>query len=315
MKARSVVAMAALPLLACTTVIQVGATPVEIADAGDGGARPPDASTGCVELAVGPSSRTIQHAGLTRRYEVVRSANTPSCGKLQALFGFHALGSNATTEGQRGEIVLERMAPTEAIGVFINGAENARGQTGWGCAGCDEFEAADDIGLVRAIIAELGIDPSRSVALGADIGGSFVHRLVAELPLAAGAVIGGTLGSAVDNANANTIVRPTAKAPAAMFLQHGADDPVFPFGGGRGERGPFVSSFADATTFWRRANGCFDEEPKVVTTSLSSTQHVECNGFPIWSTRWTGAKHVPPDSDPENPDIGLRAIVDRLLAR
>ena len=161
-------------------------------------------------------------------------------------------------------------------------------------------------------MAELGLDPARLSAFGRDVGGSFVHRLAAELPLTAGAVFAGTLGTTSPGGGA-AVARPVAVAPVTMILAHGDNDAVFPVDGGLGTRGEEVTSFDLAFAFWRAASGCTGT-PIENATVQSRTGKVACNGVTVMATRWRDAKHIIPDSDPENPELAVTAIIERLLA-
>ena len=308
--------------MACGSVISLGSAPDDggaatrdvgaTTDAGGGGeAGETGAPFGCVDLPIGRSVRVLTHASKKRTFQVTRAASVDTCAKMPAIFVFHGFNGTTAENGDRRDVIEAAAARASALVIAAEGATDANGISGWSCSGCSSFAANDDVGLVRAIVAELGLDPARLSAVGVDVGGSFVHRLAAELPLAAGAVFGGVLGVGPSD---GALTRPVASRPVTMILLHGGEDLVFPFDGGRGARGENVTSFAEAASFWRVASGC-SSAPVITTTALSTSQRIACNGIEVRITRWPSAKHQVPDFDPDNPDVALGAIVDRLLAQ
>lgn len=301
--------------MACGSVIPLGGAPDDGAaatsDGGGEGGSETGTPVGCLDLPVGRSVRTLTHASKTRTYQVTRTAGIDTCAKMPAIFAFHGL-NGTTAENSDRRAVMEAAAERASVLVIAPaGATDASGITGWSCSGCTSYAANDDVGFVRAIITELGLDTARLSAAGHDVGGSFVHRLAAELPLAAGAVFSGVLGVGPPG---GPITRPVASQPVTMILVHGDADAVFPFVGGLGTRGETVTSFPEAASFWRVASGC-SSSPVITTTALSASQRIGCNGIEVRLTRWPGAKHLVPDLDPDNPDVAFRAIVERLLAQ
>ncbi len=293
---------------ACVTVIPLGAVEAE-ADAGDAGA-PADAKVeggpSCRDLPAGTSTRTTKHAGLDRTYTVVRPAGVDPCAPVAALLAFHDEGSMGELDSERSAIVTATAARAGALAISIVGSVGPRGTSGWSCAGCRGLETADDVGLVRAIVAELGIDRRRSALMGVGVGGSFVHRLLADLPFRA-------LGTAPGSTGSPSPPRPVAEvAPVSIVLEHGELDPVFPYVGGIGNRGDSVTSFPDAVTFWKEAGGCKGPPDERVTMRTSS-QTFSCNGVEVIAVKWLGEKHAIPDGDPDDPRLSLAAIVERLL--
>jgi len=233
---------------------------------------------------------------------------------VPAIFAFHASGSSAETDAPRRDVVVAAAARAGALTVLIQGSTGSGGKTGWGCSGCSDFEAADDVGLVRAIALELSIDLTRSSAIGADSGGSFVHRAVAEVPLAAGAVFGGALGTAPDGTK-SSLARPIARGPATLILEHGEDDDVIPYAGGKAANGRAFTPFVDAVSFWHQANGCDTSAPTTQMTPRTATETYDCAGRQVIAVRWVSTGHAIPDVDPDNAVVGFAAVVDRLLAR
>lgn len=306
-------------LTGCSTVIPLGGAADQPApDAGTGG---PDAGAEggsavdaprCRDLAVGNVTHSLTHAGRVRKYQVIRSASVDTCTKMRAVFAFHALDSGSTSDSARRLLIAAAADRAGALSIFVEGAASTNGQTGWSCAGCAAFAGSDDVGLVRRIVNDIGLDPRRLTAVGVDQGGSFVHRLAAELPLAGAFVLSGAL---VETAGGDvaSVVRPTPTAPVTIVLEHGELDPVFPIDGGTGNRGEAMSPFAEAVSFWQAASGCANA-PIVAMTAATTSTTLACQAASVLSVRWKSAKHAVPDTDPDDSQLAFTAVLDRLLA-
>lgn len=328
MKRLVALALLAMPgalAASCTTEIWLGGSALDAGadvatsdastDASTDASARVDASLLCVDVPVGTSMRSLSHAGRVRNYQVVRGEGVDPCQKNQAVFMFHGFDNVGSLVGSKQMVVIAAAARAKALVVAMEGSADTAGRLSWGCAGCAGFQDADDVGFVRAVVQDLRLDPARISAFGADTGGAFVHRLAGELPLAAGLVSQGFLGSD-SSGNSASIVRPTpTTVPVTMFIQHGEKDPVFPFGGGVGTRGDAVTSFDEAVAFWRTANGC-SSGPTVTSTAATVVERSVCGAVEIVSVNWREGGHGVrlPEDDPDNPSISFTATVDRLLA-
>jgi polyhydroxybutyrate depolymerase len=118
---------------------------------------------------------------------------------------------------------------------------------------------ADDVGFVRAVIAQLearlDVDASRVYAAGFSNGAMMSYRLGAELSdrLAAIAVVEGTIGARGPDGSMLKI--PDPAGPIPVIIIHGKQDMNLPYDGGQGLQ-QYVLSVADAVRFWTAADIC-----------------------------------------------------------
>ncbi len=120
----------------------------------------------------------------------------------------------------------------------------------------ERWQAADDLGFLRALIDRLAadglVDPARIYLAGAGDGGAMALRLLCEAPgraagAAGAAIISMTLPEGLD-------CREGAAVP--LLLVNGTADPVVPFAGGHAEGvGPVLPAAGTAARLARR-NGC-----------------------------------------------------------
>lgn len=305
MRLPSFVASIVVGLTGCATDITLGGRVVD--------ASAPDGSTGdagCT-LTQGTNARTTLHAGRERSFEVLAPAGIDPCTVRAALFLFHGERNAADPARDKIARVVDAASRAGMLAIFPRGTVNAAGRESWACAGCDAaLEAVDDVGFVRSIVTQLALDPRRVAAVGVDVGGSFVHRLAAELPLAAGVVRGGSVGAA-SSGGAGSVVLPKAPAaPVTMILHHGDADVPFPFAGGQAPSGgPYRTSFAESVEFWRAAGSCTPLDRR--TTAQTDVGRAACQGgASLVAVQWLGSGNKPPEEDPENPDASFQTAID-----
>jgi polyhydroxybutyrate depolymerase len=114
---------------------------------------------------------------------------------------------------------------------------------------------ADDVGFIRALIAELQrvhhVDPKRVYATGISNGGFFSNRLACDLTdkLAAIAAVAATMPESLV-----PVCKPSA--PISVMFMHGSKDPLVHINGDPvlRDRGVAVS-LAQAEEFWRKWDG------------------------------------------------------------
>lgn len=240
--------------------------PDEPASTGDGG------STGepivCPPAALAAGDHTIQvlHAGLKRTAVV----HIPASVDLQALaplvLNFHGLTSNAEQQ-----VSFSGMNPkADAAGFIVVYPDGV--QSSWNagaCCGAAIDQQIDDVGFVRALVAQLSntlcIDERRIYATGFSNGGFMSHRLACE---AADLVAAVAPVSAVNGMDSCTPSRPV---PVMMF--NGTLDPLVAYNGS----GPFDSAeqtFID----WGTRDICGDApKPGKSSGAASCVQHELCD--------------------------------------
>ncbi len=114
---------------------------------------------------------------------------------------------------------------------------------------------ADDVGFIRALIAELQrthhTDPKRTYAAGISNGGFFSNRLACDLTgeLAAIAAVAATMPDTLP-----PLCKPSA--PISVLFMHGSKDPIVHIDGGPilRNRGAAIA-LAQASEFWRKWDG------------------------------------------------------------
>jgi len=114
---------------------------------------------------------------------------------------------------------------------------------------------ADDVGFIRALIAELqsthNTDPKRTYATGISNGGFFSNRLACDLTdkLAAIAAVAATMPETLV-----PVCKPSA--PISVMFIHGSKDPLVHIDGGPVLRDRGVAtSLVEAAAFWRKWDG------------------------------------------------------------
>jgi polyhydroxybutyrate depolymerase len=178
------------------------------------------------------------------------------------------------------------------------------------CCGVAARDQVDDVGFIKAMVAEISrsapIDPARVFATGISNGALLTYRLACETTLfAAIAPVAGTM--------INPCVAP---APLSVLQIHGKDDRTIPYAGGPGRRdnagdgslpvkidGPAVEAL-NAT--WRKIDDC--PKPTVTTAGSVTTTLARCpGGRTVELIAIDGAGHQWPGSDGPGP------IASRLL--
>lgn len=211
----------------------------------------------------------IEVGGQERRYGVV----DPTDGRapVPLLIALHGGGGN-------GRIMLEStgfdaLAAREGFIVVVpEGSGRREGMGTWNGGGCCNYasrEDIDDVGFIRAVIAEVKrtyrVDASRIYVAGLSNGGMLTHRVAMALSneiAAAATVVAAQFGD-----------EPRAAGPVPMLIMNGLEDSVVPFEGGispmrlvaRSQSKPFMPAPYQAE-YWVAADGCTGE-PSVEETA------------------------------------------------
>ncbi|MBL8837899.1 MAG: polyhydroxybutyrate depolymerase [Alphaproteobacteria bacterium] len=233
--------------------------------------------------------RSLPHGGIERSYVVHLPAAPPAEGPLALVVVLHGGGGNADNIARQSGFNAESDRHGFIV-AYPNGTDrrrpllNARGRPGlltWNAGLCCGFameNRIDDVGFVRAMIAELGgaypIDRRRIFAAGMSNGGMMAYRLACEASdlFAAVGVVAGAL----------TVRACTPAAPVSLIHIHGAADENVPIGGGVGRRSPTRTSYPALTASiaaWVDANRC--TQPPRQTRAPSGVQtleYLDCRG-------------------------------------
>jgi polyhydroxybutyrate depolymerase len=192
----------------------------------------------------------IEHEGKTRGMIIHVPADYDSAKSYPVVFGFHGAGGPMEGFHRRLSPLVER---GEIISVSPQGlGENPRGVTGFNAFPRCTLTKADDVGLVKKVVAYLqksaSIDNSRCYATGGSNGGIFCYRLALETDLFA----------AIAPLRAGMLHRhplPEARPHLSIFHAHGTEDEALPFEGGRAARDEVFHSARQTLALWAKNHG------------------------------------------------------------
>ncbi|BBZ45845.1 extracellular catalytic domain type 1 short-chain-length polyhydroxyalkanoate depolymerase [Mycobacterium parmense] len=146
-------------------------------------------------------------------------------------------------------------------------AWNVDGET---CCGRSGREGVDDVGFIRAAVADVaenvGIDPARIYASGMSNGGimSYTLACTTDIFAAIGPVAGTQLNSCA------------SPRPTSVMAVHGTTDRLVPYAGGQGFSVINGPSIPDVNAFWRNVDRC--GAPTDTTSGRVTTSTAACPG-------------------------------------
>lgn len=204
----------------------------------------PSAAAGRPRTPSGDQQRSVAVDGTTRTYLLHLPGSRQAGSPLPLVLVFHGGGSHAWNMPRFTQ--FDKLADERGFAVVYPEGINKHWSDGRG------LSPADDVGFVRAVIAELersqNIDPKRVYATGISNGGFFSQRLACDLAdeIAAVASVAATMPDVLVPA-----CKP-ARPISVMFIQ-GTTDPLVPIAGGPIARthGNCIS-LAAASSFWRK---------------------------------------------------------------
>ncbi|MFK7986640.1 MAG: PHB depolymerase family esterase [Sandaracinaceae bacterium] len=235
-------------------------------DAGPVDAGPIDAGgAACVpSLAPGDSTRTVSFGGATRSFLVhVPVGHGPEAAAL--VIDLHGFTENPDRQDGRSGM---RAAADRGGFVVVQPEGVSASWNGGACCGSAARDDLDDVGLMRAIVADVSavscIDPDRVFATGMSNGGFLAHRIACEAAdlFAAIAPVAGVMGIDLDDC--------TPSRPISVFHTHGRNDLVVPYSGNGFISYPSVEATMDR---WVALNGC----------TSSSTEDIESAECETWT--------------------------------
>ncbi|OBG34253.1 polyhydroxybutyrate depolymerase [Mycobacterium alsense] len=215
----------------------------------------------------GTSVHHIKVGGLDRSYRLYKPAGVPASAPLVVMM--HGVSGSAR-EAER-DYHWDGLADTAKFFVAypdgLNHAWNVDGET---CCGRSGREGVDDIGFIRAVVADIarnaGIDAGRVYATGMSNGGIMSYTLACstEVFAAIGPVAGTQLNAC------------PAPRPASVMHIHGTADRLVPYGGGPGYSVINGPSAPDVNAFWRNVDRC--GAPSTTTDGPVTTSTAGCAG-------------------------------------
>ncbi len=204
---------------------------------------------------------TLLHGGLQRAYTVVVPAAPPAAAPPPMVLAFHGGGGNMQHMARDALYGLVEQAQASGwVVVFPNGYSRLPGGqlATWNaglCCGAARDRGVDDVGFVRAVVADVQrrvpVDARRLFATGMSNGGMMSYRLACEAAdlFRAVAAVAGTDGS------------PSCQPvrPVSVLHIHARDDDRVLFNGGSGVSSATHADFVsvpDTLDRWARLNRC-----------------------------------------------------------
>lgn len=248
----------------------------------------------------GDTTYSLTHDGIERTYVLHVPSSYDGKSAVPLVLDFHGGGGNANTE-----MTTSKFSGLADRKGFIVAYPNGNGRlqdklltwNGGTCCGYAAKDQIDDVGFVRAVIAEIQskykIDSKRIYAAGLSNGAIFSYRLACDASdiFAAIAPVSGTLNDPQCQPN-NTV---------SVIHFHGTDDAHVPYKGGYGPDSLVDVDFAsvkDSIDFWLNVDQC-EKTPQ--TESFQDIQHdmySNCaNGTNVELYTIVGGKHAWPGSD------------------
>ncbi len=248
----------------------------------------------------GETTRILTHDEIERSYILYIPPSLNSTQPASVVLAFHGGGSNAENAIRMTDF-NSRADEEGFIVVYPNGTGRLEDKiltwNGGTCCGYAQENNVDDVGFVRAIIADLqtiaSLDTKRIYATGISNGAIMSYRLACKASdiFAAVAPVAGTLNYA----------QCQPEEPISIIHFHGTEDGHVPYTGGAGPDSiagiPFAS-VKDSLDFWLNFNQC-PSSPQ--TNSFDDIQHdmyTNCiNGTEVQLYTVIGGKHAWPGSD------------------
>lgn len=254
-------------------------------------------------LPVGDSEHTLTYAGVERSYVLHIPPGYNASQPTALVMAFHGITLNAR-EMMRISGFNAQADAAGFIVVYPNASGEQMSWNGGGCCGEAARNNVDDVGFVRAVIADLStfldIDPKRIYATGFSNGAILTYRLGCEMADQIAAIGPVSATQALEDMQA---CRPARPLPVIHF--HGTDDEPNPYNGGITPGGVQFISVNDQISFWVAANGCPLEAQQTVSGSIIHNTYSPCQGgASVELYTITGGKHAWPGGEAVNLRMG-----------
>lgn len=276
-------------------------------------------------------SRTLERPEGLRNYLVMQPASAAS-GVRPLVILLHGHGGSA--EFMLGQVpILGYTAPAwrllaEREGFMLiapNGVDGGDGNSAWNDCRADATSnsTADDVGFISALIdraiMEHHADPKRIYVFGHSNGGGLAYRLGIELGPRLAAI-----GVQSMLMPAHSSCKPAAY-PLPVFVSHGTQDKVIPYGGGAlggavlAGRGTGVSA-EESVAAWRKLAALPEQaaiyqfphlNPADPTSAMRFVWGSDPHGLQVYFLRIEGGGHVHASKTEEFP-LQLRKLVGEM---
>jgi polyhydroxybutyrate depolymerase len=188
--------------------------------------------------------------GNTRDYHVFVPSSYDNSQPIPVVFDLHGLASNATQQ----QLISGWQAVAEANGFAVVRPEGSGSFQSWNggdtCCGQALAQGVDDVGFMKALVAELStelcVDEKRVYASGLSNGGAMSHRLACD----AADVFAAVAPVAYPIAYL-PISKCSPSRPIAVMHSHGTNDGTVPYEGDFG-----IASAQDSFAEWADIDGC-----------------------------------------------------------
>jgi len=251
----------------------------------------------------GNTTRSLVFDGMERTYILHIPPGYDASEPVPLVLAFHGITLDANEM-----IRISGFNVQSDTSGFIVAYPNASGeQKSWNgghCCGEAAINNVDDVGFVRALIAELStvlaIDSKRIYATGFSNGAIMVYRLACEMSDQIAAIGPVSATQALEDMEN---CRPARPMPVIHF--HGTDDDPNPYNGGVTPGGVQFISVAEAIQFWVEFNGCPLEPQRNESESIIHDLYVPCqDGSSVELFTIMKGKHAWPGGEAVNLRMG-----------
>lgn len=195
----------------------------------------------------GTSVHHLTVGGHERGYRLHRPDGLPASAPLVVMM--HGVSGSAA-QVEKDDHWDDLADSAKFLVAYPDGLGNAWNVDGETCCGRAGREGVDDVGFIRAVVADiarnLGIDPARVYATGMSNGGimSYTLACTTDVFAAIGPVAGVQLNAC------------RSPRPASVIHIHGTADDLVPYGGGPGFSVINGPPIPDVNAFWRNVDQC-----------------------------------------------------------
>jgi polyhydroxybutyrate depolymerase len=281
--------------------------------------------TASPSLAAGETIHALTHGGRERSYITYVPASTERDEPVPLVFILHGGTGNAES-AIRMSGFNEIAEKNGFIAVYPNGTGRLSDDklltwNGGACCGYAQENNVDDVGFVRAVVADLqaqtAVDARRIYATGMSNGGILAHRLGCEAAdlFAEIAPVSGTLNISPCNPS----------QPVSVIEFHGTDDQHVPYNGGYGPKSLVNVDFTSvqySVAFWVSSDGCnsqpqtdsFEDIRHDVWTGCADSASVELYTIVGGEHAWPGGQGGLADLDSPATTVSASTLIWEFFA-
>ncbi|SPM28892.1 Poly(3-hydroxybutyrate) depolymerase, partial [Mycobacterium terramassiliense] len=215
----------------------------------------------------GTSLHHLKVGGLDRSYRLYKPVGLPASAPLVVVMHGYSGSGRQVERDYQWDGLADWGKFLVAYPDGLGRAWNVDGET---CCGRSGRDGVDDVGFIRAAVADiaknLGVDPARVYATGMSNGAimSFTLACTTDIFAAIGPVAGTQLNAC------------RAPRPTSVMQIHGTTDRLVPYGGGQGFSVINGPSVPDVNAFWRNVDQC--GAPTATASGPVTTSTAGCAG-------------------------------------